>query len=273
MGCYLFNYSKYRGRIFRWYSENRTAHAKVQYLTRHCGFHPVAFFPNKDVFYGKPESDILALCYDLRALSDLRSPKVPRLIPEAGMPFLHADRIYHLGEFDVPGSLPALDFNKVGDMISRFRVRVSKDAFGYKHYTMCIEGSDSRLSFVHSPQVHNIEKITYSVADHNQLFMLARELVRYSFRLGVRYLEVFVSAYMPEHQKIFLDLGLVPRGYVPSWTYNVEKGYFEDCIVFNYFHGNIDPDIQLLDEERELVRCLDLGTGGPAKKGASRHLW
>jgi len=33
MGCYVANYLKYRGKIFRWYSENRTAHAKVQYVT------------------------------------------------------------------------------------------------------------------------------------------------------------------------------------------------------------------------------------------------
>jgi len=71
-------------------------------------------------------------------------------------------------------------------------------------------------------------------------------------------MEVFVSAYKPDHQKIFLEAGLSPRGYIPSWNYNQKKNVFEDCILFNEFKGKIDENIQLISEGKELLNCLNL---------------
>ena len=255
MGCYVSNYIKYQGIIFRWYSENRTAHAKVQYVTRHCGFHPVAFYPNKDTFYGKNESDVLAICYDEDALFSFRSPQVPIIIPEAVSVYIYSQKRYDLGEFELYHSIPTLDQDQVIELIPKLRVKKEIDRFGYEEYKIFLEGTDSYLSFLHTPMVRNIEKTKYQVTNLNELFVLARELIRYSLRLGVRYLEVFVSAYLPEHQKIFYELGLQPRGYVPSWDYDGDNDCFGDCIVFNHFKGDLDPRIQLMDEEQELLNC------------------
>ena len=71
-------------------------------------------------------------------------------------------------------------------------------------------------------------------------------------------MEVFVSAYKPDHQKIFLEAGLSPRGYIPSWNYNQKKNVFEDCILFNKFEGKIDKNIQLIPEGKELLNSLKL---------------
>jgi len=163
-----------------------------------------------------------------------------------------------LGEFDLDHSIPNLDLDEVLLLIPKLRIKKETNRFGYENLTISLEGRDSHLSFLHTPMVHNIEKTKYQVENANELFVLAREFIRQSLRLRVRYFEVFISAYLPAHQKLFYELGLHPRGYIPSWNYDDKKDWFEDCIVFNHFRGDIDPEIQLMDEERELFHCSGL---------------
>ena len=73
---------------------------------------------------------------------------------------------------------------------------------------------------------------------------------------NIRYVESFISAYEVEHQQIFYNAGLRPRGYVPSWSYNEDTKRFEDYIVFNNFQGNLSSNIQLIDEGKKLVNYL-----------------
>jgi hypothetical protein len=59
---------KFKDTIYVWYVENRTAHAKSQYSMYVCGIAPIGFYPNKDIFCGKIESDLMQILYDERAL-------------------------------------------------------------------------------------------------------------------------------------------------------------------------------------------------------------
>lgn len=256
IGCYVSNYMKYDGKIFRWYSENRTAHAKAQYFTRHGGYQPVAFYPNKDMFFSKVESDILAVCYDERAISELRSLKTPRIVHSATEIFRYSSKRYNLGNYEISTASLSLNAERICELKRHLAMEVSKDRFGYEQTTFSIEGTDSCLSFLYTPTVQNIEKVKYNVSDAKELFVLARALKQHAHNLGARYIEAFVSAYEPEHQKVFLILGLIPRGYVPSWKYDKHDQAYEDCIAFNWSNGTIDDNIQLLDGEKELLRCL-----------------
>jgi hypothetical protein len=65
-----------------------------------------------------------------------------------------------------------------------------------------------------------------------------------------------VSAYNAAHQQVFLDLGLFPRGYVPSWEYNKDFDCFEDQILFNSYEGAIDTNIAVYEENRGLLEAL-----------------
>ena len=65
-----------------------------------------------------------------------------------------------------------------------------------------------------------------------------------------------MSAYNTEHQQIFLDLGLFPRGYVPSWEYNKNIDCFEDRILFNSYEGAIDTNIVVYEENKVLLEAL-----------------
>jgi len=256
MGSCIAMYNKYNNRIFRWYGECRTAHSKSQYFCSAGGFKPIAFYPCKDVFYNKVESDLLIISYDERALRELRSIQVPTFLPEIEDQFLFSDKRYLLGDFDIVDPCIALNQREVNKIKKNLQVHISEDKFGYIDIKFTLEGSSSFFSFLYTPQVQNFEKTKYKVNSIEELFVFGQTFQEYRVKYKVRYLEVFISAYNPVHQKVFYDLGLIPQGYVPSWSYNGREGVFEDFILFNYTGAKIDTSMDLLEEGLELLRVL-----------------
>jgi hypothetical protein len=260
MGSIIAMYKKYNDKIFRWYGECRTAHSKSQFFLSALGFKPVGFYPCKDIFYNKVESDLLILSYDQRALTTLRSDKIPEIIPEALNGFLYSDRRYTLGPCKSADSSTRnvpLDMKKIKKLQRNTIRTISKDKFGYESIKLSVPNSDSYFEFLYTPTVQNFEKTYFKVQSLEELYVFAHEFIKYGKIYGIRYCESFISAYEPAHQQIFLDAGLRPRGYVPSWKHNKETGLFEDCILFNWYEGQID-NIVLLDEGQDLIDVLDL---------------
>jgi hypothetical protein len=135
---------------------------------------------------------------------------------------------------------------------------VIRDKFGYEIIKFSLPNSNSYFEFLYTPQVRNFEKTKYYVNSLEELYVFVKEFIRMGGQLGIRYCEAFISAYNPTHQQIFHNAGLFPRGYVPSWEFNKEEKVFEDRILFNWFEGKIDRNIQLIDEGKELLTCLSL---------------
>jgi len=256
MGSCVAMYHKYNDRIFRWYGECRTAHSKSQYFCSAGGFKPIAFYPCKDVFYNKVESDLLIISYDERALREFRSTIIPTILPEIKDQFLFSDKRYLLGDFDIEDPFIALNQKKVNRVKKNLQVYISEDRFGYVDIKFTLEGSDSYFSFLYTPQVQNFEKTKYKVNNIEELFVFGQMFQEYRVKYNVRYLEVFISAYNPVHQKVFYELGLIPQGYVPSWKYNSVTESFEDSILFNYTEVEIDSSMELLEEGLELLSVL-----------------
>jgi len=255
MGSFLAMCTKYEGRILRWYGESRTAHAKSQYFMRPCGFRPVGFYPNKDMFFNRIESDILIVSYDEKALHEHRSQKTPLILPEIEKQFLYSNRRYYLGDYILGNPKFKLNSEKMAKIKESVKQKVVKDKFGYSEITLNLKGSSSYLTFLYTPTVQNFEKLKYSVDNLEELFILVQEVKKLARELKVRYFEAFVSAYNIEHQKIFLDIGLIPRGYIPSWKHR--NGIFEDYILFNHYEGELDKNLKLLEEGWELLKCLN----------------
>ena len=249
-------YSKYDGNIFRWYSESRTAHAKSQHAICAGSLGPIAFYPNKDVFHGKVESDLLLISYDEKALTTRRSSKVPTFIPEVKGCFDFSNARYYLGDHEICSKELDLDHDEISRLKKGLRRCLILEEFGYAKVVLSIDGSRSIFSFLYTSTVQNFEKTKYKVNSPEELHVYVEEFKKCIMEFGVRYAEVFASAYKPEHQKIFKNSGFEPRGYVPSWKYNEKNRRLEDCVVFNYFEGAIDPEIQLLRECKSLVNCL-----------------
>ncbi|TKJ21765.1 MAG: hypothetical protein CEE43_08735 [Promethearchaeota archaeon Loki_b32] len=256
---------KFKDDIYVWYVENRTAHSKSQYSMYVCGIAPIGFYPNKDVFLGKVESDLMQICYDVRVLKNLRATSTPTIISQVEDCYLYSDARYNLGNYEiqVPGII--LDHKKISHLKKNIKKSVKKDKFGYETITFTIPESDSFFEFLYTPQVQNFEKSKYHVNNLEELYVFIKEFMKTGKRLGIRYCEAFISAYEPAHQNIFYNAGLAPRGYIPSWIYNKSTGVFEDQILFNWFDGKISESIQLIDEGLELLDVLNLDNIEPVR--------
>jgi hypothetical membrane protein len=252
---------KFKDSIYVWYVENRTAHAKSQYSMNVCGIAPIAFYPNKDVFCGEIESDIMQILYDERALKTLRSKKIPELIPAVESIFYYSQERYGLKTPEFMVSEMTLEKKKVKNLKKLRGRKVEKDKFGYETTTLTLDNSDSFFEFVYTPLVQNIEKIKYKVADLEELYIFVQELLRCKKELAVRYCEVFVSAYKRDHQQIFFDAGFKPRGYIPSWKYSNKNSVFKDSVLFSIFDGTINNKIQLIEQGYKLVEILGIEFG------------
>jgi len=101
IGSMLGMIHKFKNKIYTWYVENRTAHAKSQYSMCVCGISPIGFFPNKDVFLGKIESDLMQILYDSRALEKYRASEIPSILPQVEPCYLYSDERYNLGHYHI----------------------------------------------------------------------------------------------------------------------------------------------------------------------------
>ena len=258
IGSYVGMYSMFQGKILIWYSENRTAHTTSQYSQALGGAKPIAFYPNKDIFLGKIESDIMHIGYDTIVLQKYRKKERPKLITETINPYLYANKRYNLGPIQIVMPHLNLDLQKICSLKNQVSRKIEQDKYGYVTIKLTIQDTGSYFKFLYTPLVQNFEKTKYNVHSLEELFVFIRNFKKCMKEFKVRYSEVFVSAYEPEHQKMFLDIGLMPRGYVPSWKYNYKKKNFEDSILFNYYQGNVDKNLKLIEEGKELLNYIQL---------------
>ena len=257
IGSYAWMWSTYKKEILIWYCENRTAHAASQYITSVCGINTVAFFPNKDVFYDQVESDVLGVVYQEKVLNKYRERKTPTLIRNALDSFLHCDNLYGLGAFNLVSPDLTLDYEKISELHKNFRKDMISDKYGYKYYQFFLSGTKSYFNFLHTPNIQNIEKTKYYVDCLEELYVYLEEFLKCMKENAIRYSEVFVCAFCPEHQQLFYEFGFRARGYVPCWSYSKTEKLFEDSVVFNYFEGEV-PQAELLPVGQELVDILNL---------------
>ena len=256
MASFYVMWTTYKDRIYIWHAEARTAHAKSQYVAVISSLKPIGFFPNKDIFNNKIESDLFMITYDQRAINGKRSKTVPKIIPQVESSFSYATLRHNLGGFERVDPKIALKDSEIRKARKKMVRKIEKDNFGYETIKFLIEGSESYFKFLHTPMVHNFEKTEYKVDSLEELYVFIEEFKRCALDLDIRYYECFVSAYEPEHQKLFFDAGLVPRGYVPSWFYNSNISSFEDFIIFNSYSEGIDNNMRLVSDAKSLLFYL-----------------
>ncbi len=133
---------KFKDTIFNWYVENRTAHAKSQYSMWVCGITPIGLYPNKDIFLGKVESDLMQICYDEKALREYRSDEIPSILPQVEDCYLYSDNRYHLGNYQIETSTIDLNHDKLSRLKKNLKRNIVKDKFGYETITFSFENSN-----------------------------------------------------------------------------------------------------------------------------------
>jgi len=250
----------YKNKILVWYSETRTAHSVGQYGQNLCGLIPIAFFPNKDIFSNRVESDFMHISYDRRVLKEYRHKSDPKIIRQVLNCYLYSNEKYHLGLPRVENpelNLNLININKIKKKLIR---KIENEREGYVNISYFIKNSNSYFKFVHNIYNQTFEKSIYEINDLEELYVFLQEVREHINQFNIRYFECFVSSYEPTHQRIFYDSGFEPRGYVPCWKYNKEENIFEDQIVFNYFKGTVDKNMKTTPETLYLLQTLDFMT-------------
>ncbi|MFW9825767.1 MAG: DUF998 domain-containing protein, partial [Candidatus Thorarchaeota archaeon] len=204
--------------------------------------------------------------YDERALRKYRSKDIPCLISEIESCFRYSDIRYGLGAYQEENPFIYLNKRKVTKIQKQLEKSIVEDKFGYEEITLSLKGSASYFTFLYTPQVQNFEKTKYKVGNLEELYVFIQEFLQCKTELNVRYCEVFLSAYNPDHQQIFYDAGFMPRGYVPSWNYSKSKECFEDSVLFNLFEGDISKDIQLIEQGQEFLQTIGVATFSDTKE-------
>lgn len=249
--------SQYKDRMLHWTCEARTAHNKAQYLTQIMGLSPIAFLPNKDIFFKNEESEILYIIYDQNALKKYRNREIPRIIREVVFCYTYSSQKYKLG---LPKIInPNIAYKKADiDKIKRtLFLNKQSDKFGNETYTLSIENKDSYLTFLYNSNIHMIEKAEYKVSLNIEFFAFIEKLKELIILLKVRYFEIYISAYSPEHQKILYTAGFKPCGYIPSRIYNSRTNLLEDQILFIFNNNEINKNIKLVKQTREFLKSIN----------------
>lgn len=258
VGCVLYFWNTYKKKVRVWYGEMRTNEATSQLFTSRIGMKPLAFFPNKDVFFNKIESDILSVTYDDRVLNSLRCKSTPKIIRQILNCYVYTNKRYHLGTPNIENPTLIFDAELLNEIKGKIVKISEKDRFDNELITLSIKDSNSFFKFLYNPFSKNFEKTKYKVERLEELVIFLQELTDLIQKMNINYFQCFVSSYEPSHQKIFYDGGFIPRGYIPSWYYNKESNIFEDRVVFNCYKGDIDNNIKLIPETEDLIENLKI---------------
>jgi len=256
IGCIIFLWETYKNKILIWYGEIRTNETASQFSTSVIGLKPIGFLPNKDVFFNQIESDILHVIYDEEVLNKYRRKKDLKIIRQILNCYAYSNKRYHLGTPIIKNPNIKLNPKKLNRIKEKIVKRREKDKLGNETITLSIKNSNSYFKFIYNPLSKNFEKTIYKINLLEELFTFIQELKELIQNMEINYFECFVSSYEPEHQKVFLDAGFKPRGYIPCWKYNKDKNLFEDQIIFNYYKGKIDKNIKLIPETKDLLQAL-----------------
>ena len=120
IGCAIYLWKTYIDKIILWYGEMRTNESTSQFFTSIIGLKPIAFFPNKDIFLNKVESDVLHVIYNKDVLKEYRSKENPKIIRQVLNCYQYANKRYHLGVPIIENPTIVLNSQKINEIKGRF---------------------------------------------------------------------------------------------------------------------------------------------------------
>lgn len=259
IACMVAPIYKLRDRILIWYGEARSSFSSIQYLTNLVGLRPIAFLPNKDIFFNRPESEFLLIMYDRNILLNYRSSKKPEIISQAIFCYFYAFQKYNL-------ELPTiknydnieteLNISEIANKKTQLLRKVERDEFGNDLITFSIKGTDSYFQFQCYNNIKIAEKTIFRVSSIEELQLFLGEIKVFIIASKLRYFETYLSAYDSKFQALFFNAGFKPTGYVPAFKYNRTENSFEDQLVFIYYKEVLDHDINLIPETEEFLKTI-----------------
>ena len=259
IACMVAPVYKFRDKILIWYAEIRSSFSSIQYLSKTAGLLPLAFLPNKDIFFNHPESEILFAIYDRNVLFNYRSSKKPELISQAIFCYFYAFQKYSL-------ELPTiknyenieleLNNSEIACKKSQLLKKVERDEFGNELITLSIKGTNSFFQFQYYKNIKIAEKTIFKVSTVEELQLFLNEIKLFIISSKLRYFEAYLSAYNSRHQALFSNAGFKPTGYIPAFKYNRNRKHFEDQVVFVYHEKELDKLVYLIPETEEFLKTI-----------------
>ncbi|MFX1356059.1 MAG: hypothetical protein ACFFA8_02135 [Promethearchaeota archaeon] len=265
-GSLIYFWNNYRNKIPIWIGEVRTNNPTPQFATSLCGLKPIAFYPNKDIFFGKYESEFLHIAYSDNILNQYRKKESPKIILPVIRGFAYAQKRYNLTfpklveEFSFTNLVnykfedERINSVEVARLKRKVSIEITKDKYKNEDITLSLDSAF--FHFRYNPHSKSIEKTKYNISYPEQLQAFLLHLREIIFKKRVNYFQCFVSAYNPIEQRLFYNMKFKPNGYIPCWKYNKKNNYFEDAIIFNYSRTEINENIKLIPETRELLEVL-----------------
>lgn len=249
--------NKYEKKALMWFGEARSAHSKSQFLGAYLGLKPIAFFPKKDIFFNREESQFLLILYDEEILKKYRRKETPKIIPRVLTCYSYALKRYQLEFPEIKDHLMLnFDDKKIKTIKRNLINQEENDYLGNSLITISIKNSDAYISFLHNPLIRIFEKTDYKISNKEQLFVFIEVVKGLIKKLGIRYFEFFASAYHPTHQAILYDAGLRPFGYVPCFKYIEDEDIFEDQVVFIYYEGKVNGNLKMIPETENFLKAI-----------------
>lgn len=253
----IYFWTYYKDKILVWSGEVRTNDATAQFATSLCGLKPIAFFPNKDIFFNRIESDFLITSYNQDIFNNYRYTESPRIIRQVLNCYTYSNERYHLGVPHIENPNIEVNQSKLDEIEKKIAIVSEKKRFGYEKILFSINNSDSSFEFSYNPHSRHFENTKYRINELEDLIVFLKKVKNLMDKMKVNYFQCFVSAYDPIHQKIFYQEGFLPRGYVPCWKYNKNLNFFEDQVVFNYFTGSVVKNLKLIPETDKMLQKLN----------------
>jgi len=259
IACMVALVYKFRDRILIWYGEARSSFSSIQHITNLVGLRPIAFLPNKDIFFNLPESEFFLIMYDRNVLVHRRYIKKPELISQAIFCYFFTFQKYNL-------ELPTIkNYDNLESELNRSEIaykknqltrKVERDEYGNELITYSIKGTDSYFQFQYYDNIKIAEKTIFKVSSIEELQLFLEEIKIFIITSKLRYFETYLSAYNSKHQYLFFNAGFKPTGYIPAFLYNRIENNFEDQLVFVYYKDNLDHKISLIPETEEFLKTI-----------------
>jgi len=247
---------QFKSQILVWTSELRPNSKIYEKEKRFFGLKPIAFMQNKDIFNNQIESEFFTIIHDKSVFLKYKTRKRIKIIKPVLDCYNYTNKRYNLGRPVIKNPILKLNKEKILRIKEEIIVKTLLDKYNDSITTIRIKNTDSYFQYQYNSYSNNIENINYHVDDLEELVVFLRRLRMTMEDKSIRYVECYVSAYSPKHQKIFYKAEFIPRGYLPWLQFNKKSNSFYDVILFNYSKEPIDLEIEtnLISDTKELFK-------------------
>ena len=249
------------------YATTRTVSYAPQVVLEHLGFHPMGIFPNARKVESF-ETHGLEVYFSDQCLGMRR--KTPKLVPEVHDFYkvvknhlgLESSEVVELEEHDPRRMGPKIEFDIIEDVDQvreKFDFYQAKDLmdrvfFPFIEPNLFFKAKDGSADiFVNFNRLDGYGVVLgyrHGDQDLRNLFMWFSESASNS---GMRYIEMLVSAFRPEVQRVALDAKFLPCAYFPAMRMKWD-GTREDFIIFSRSFESLDfMDMHLVDTNRQFL--------------------